>query len=287
MTTSWDGVVTLGSGVKSPARRARARAIAARLGVPLLGSTDPAARRARATYAVSEARERIRFPDGAALEPHPGLLGQKLQTGHAHPLAMAMGLRPERPLRLLDGTAGLGQDSLHFAALGAEVLGAEANPALGLLLEGALQRWRRAGGPWSAAAGRVRMSHRDLRGALAGLPPGAVDAVFLDPMFEDPRPAGPGYDVFRREASPAPLRVDELERAVATAGERVVVKVPAGCEPRLTPSSGSAALARLGFNRRICSRAFDYWIVESVLALDWQSPKRGRDPYPRPPRDGR
>jgi predicted methyltransferase len=180
---------------------------------------------------------------------------------------------------VLDGTAGLGQDALHLAGWGAEVVAVERVPALGCLLEGFLRR--AAADPeaaWGPAAQRIEVLLGAVEPSLAALGRDAVDVVFLDPMFEAPRAAAPGYDLFRRWASDAQLTQASLTEAIRAARERVVWKVPEGTAPPLEDLRA--------FNRRVTSKAFDYWIVEKALpAPEWAPLHRRRrpDPYPKPP----
>lgn len=268
----WRGVVSLSVGVRSPERKRRAEAIAARLGVPLLPSsrTDPSQPR----YAVSEARERLLLPGGGVLEPNEGLLGQKLQLGLQHPLAQAVGGR-----KVLDGTAGLLGDGLHLAALGYEVVAAEAQPVLACLLEWAVLRWQRAG----LIEGSLRVLSMAAETALEHEP--RFDVAYFDPMFAQPRDAAPGYAGFRSLALSTPLSVGTLRRAAERASERVVLKLPAQTVPVLRPDA-EGDWRSLSFNRRVCTKAFDFWIMERDPArASWAQPRnrRGTDPCPAAP----
>lgn len=274
----WTGIVSLSVAVRSPARRARAMEVADRLGVPWVPSSSREAASARARYAISEHRERIVYADGAVLEPNPGLLGQKLQAGRAHPLIRAVLGCDARTV--LDGTAGLLQDALHLAALGAEVCAVEASPALAYLLEAAVERWR-VDHVGDGATHRLTVQHGSFEETLLDLEPGAVDAIYLDPMFQTPRKAAPGYCAFRREATHRNVAAGALGAATRIARQRVVLKVPAASLPTL-----EGDWREVGFNRRVCARAFDFWIVEKDPAYrHWDRPKRRRapDPCPAPP----
>lgn len=259
-----------------PALVTKARSRARRLEAPLRPAESQGLR-----YRVRRDGEDICFPDGRRLFPHPGLFTAKMQVGRQHPLLRAINPLGRAQIRVLDATAGLGQDALHLAAWGHHVLAVERVPALSCLLKAFLARARGQKRPWSEAAGRVRAVTGNAADVLSWTPPETFDAVFLDPMFSAPRSAAPDYDLFRAWADPRPLSVALVRRATLQSAARTVFKVPAGTLPEL-----QGALAEAGFNRRVTSRAFDYWVVEKALAEpEWASLKlrRRRDPAPVAP----
>ncbi len=194
------------------------------------------------------------------------------------PLAKALGLRRRKrrsgdgpqgakaaaPLRVLDASAGLGEDAWLMAGLGCHVLAVERCGVLAAMLADGL---RRAAARWPEIAGRLRVAHSDagevlkkltpVVGGAGGHPTEAVaatasvglgegqvfDVVYLDPMF-------PGAED-RSAAQRKPLRILRrlvgedadadalLPLALAVAKSRVVVKRPpqapvlAGREPTL------------------------------------------------------
>jgi 16S rRNA (guanine1516-N2)-methyltransferase len=164
--------------------------------------------------------------------------GRSLQT----PLLKAAGIRkgnPYRP-RVVDATAGLGEDAWLLAAAGCEVIAIERHPAVVAVLMDAVTR---AATHNAGVAARITVVHADARVALAAFARGEgpvaawgkPDVVHLDPMFPDH--AG------RKTAERKPMRVlrltagndDDadvlLPAALATAGRRVVVKRPAHAPP--------------------------------------------------------
>ncbi|MEM6459766.1 MAG: class I SAM-dependent methyltransferase [Planctomycetota bacterium] len=152
------------------------------------------------------------------------------------PIHKAFGLHrrkaAEPPLRVLDATAGLGEDAWLLAAAGCRVVAVERQPVVHALLADGL---RRAAGAASEVAERVTLLPPADAAAVLADPPGAFDAVLLDPMF-------PGADR-RRTLERKPLRVlrllcgDDadadalLPAALATARWRVVVKRPRHAPP--------------------------------------------------------
>lgn len=256
----------------------RARQVARKLSAPLVG---PGARvPARAEYRIEQGAEYLLLEGGQRLTPHPGLWLQKRAVGPSHPLLEAVA-PSSKPLRVLDGTAGLGQDALHLAAFGHRVLATEAEPVLACLLDGFFHRARASSKPWSEAANRVRPMLADHAELLAIMASASLDVVFFDPMFVRPSKAGPNYAAFRTWTRDTALRRSTLERATRVAAKRVVVKVPSGAQ--LTLQDG--LVRGLGFNRRVATRAFDYWVIEKSGLGDWARPKsyHRRDQQPEPP----
>ncbi|MCW8997105.1 MAG: class I SAM-dependent methyltransferase, partial [Kangiellaceae bacterium] len=62
-------------------------------------------------------------------------------------VAKALGCKPHFRPTILDATAGMGRDSLIMAMLGCKVEMQERNPTIFHLLENALQRFEKQGGP--------------------------------------------------------------------------------------------------------------------------------------------
>ncbi len=171
-------------------------------------------------YVISRAREALCAP-GAELTTGPGMFHHVLDLGARHPLAIAVG----NAASVVDGTLGLAKDALHIAQLtGAAVTGLEGSLPLATLAEAGLQRLARDGAPWSPAAARVTVVAADAREWLATRLR-CVDVVYLDPLFETPGQAAPGFELLRRLALPTPLE-HLLEVARRAAKLRVVVRLP-------------------------------------------------------------
>ncbi|MEO0514577.1 MAG: class I SAM-dependent methyltransferase [Planctomycetota bacterium] len=165
--------------------------------------------------------------------------GRSLKT----PLLKAIGIHKrhgrERP-RVLDTTAGLGEDAWLLAAAGCRVTAVERHPVIHALLEDAL---RRAGKTAPDVAGRITlMPCTDAATVLReSTETQGFEVVLIDPMF-------PGAER-RKTTERKPMRVlrwlvgDDadadhlLDLALKTATKRVVVKRPkaaphlAGVEP--------------------------------------------------------
>ena len=228
----------------------RARALAAKLALPLID--DPA------TAADAELRLLV-TPAGLALEATRGDLaaGRPMRidltrldtsTGHGRslrqPLLRAVGLRKGQAHRphVVDATAGLGEDAWLLAAAGCRVDAVERHGVVAALLRDAVAR---AASSQPEAAARVAVTHADgqahLRALADASPALRPEVVYLDPMF----PAA------RRARERKPLRMlrrlvgddadagELLDAALAVATRRVVVKRP-GKAPPLTDRAPDA-----------------------------------------------
>lgn len=155
---------------------------------------------------------------------------RRLQTGgRQQPLARACGFKPKINPRIVDATAGLGQDAFVLAWLGAEVQCFERSPIACALLEDGL---RRAAGlaAVAEAAARIRLNGGDSLRLLSNIQEfDRPDAVYLDPMYPHTgRTAlsGKNMQAFQLcigEDLDADALLDE---ALNIARQRVVVKRP-------------------------------------------------------------
>lgn len=119
-------------------------------------------------------------------------LGRSLQQ----PILKAAGIRkgdPHRP-RVLDVTAGYGEDAWLFASHGCDVTAIERNAIVFEVLQDA---HRRAAQVHPDIAARITLMHGDAKAFIASQPTGRFDVIHLDPMF----PTG------RRATERKPMRV--------------------------------------------------------------------------------
>lgn len=156
---------------------------------------------------------------------------ESVNLSRRQPLARAIG-RDTR--RVIDATAGLGQDAALLAAMGFEVTAIERSGALAAMLDEAL---RRAGHDPPAAkllGNRLRFQHGDARRLLADDAFEAIDCVYLDPMFPLKRKASA---LAKKEIRLVRALVGEDEDAADLlsvarhAVRRVVVKRPTYAPP--------------------------------------------------------
>jgi SAM-dependent methyltransferase len=214
-----------------PALAGRARAAAARHGVPYLerGARPLASLTAEAGVEALlvlgreaalwlEGRERRWYPGMGALRARR-LLGGERGRPTADSFLAAAALRPGESV--LDCTLGLGADALVAAAAVGErgrVVGLEASAPLAALVEEGLRL-----SPHPAAR-RIEVRRADHAAFLAACPDGSFDVVAFDPMFRRPRAQDPSFDLVRRLCDPRPLAPEALARARRVARRCVVVK---------------------------------------------------------------
>lgn len=123
-------------------------------------------------------RSRPAFVDFSRIDVRPGPGGS-----HRQPLARAVGLpKSEAPPRVVDATAGFGEDSWILAALGCEVLAIERNPCIAQLLRDGVER---AGSFAPTIAERLKWLHGDAQELLPKVTDlhWRPDVIYLDPMF--------------------------------------------------------------------------------------------------------
>ncbi|MBW7472730.1 class I SAM-dependent methyltransferase [Marinobacter sp. M216] len=160
--------------------------------------------------------------------------------GAGQMVAKAVGLQKTRAtLRVVDATAGLGQDAFVLASLGCEVTLFERNPVIHALLADGLAR---ASLNVDCAPIIARMSLKEGSSLtwLEAAAPGSADVIYLDPMFPHRDKSAlvkKEMQVFRSVVGDDTDAEALLEAALGCATYRVVVKRPrkaptiAGPEP--------------------------------------------------------
>lgn len=171
-----------------------------------------------------------------------GKTGYRLQRFQHEAILKAVTGRKSHSRRIIDATTGLGRDALLLAAAGHTVVALERHPVTFVLL---LDAWERAQLRPEAGAviARLRIEWGDATEYLAQLPTAErPDVICVDPMFpERGRNAAlvkKEMRLFRLLAGADTDAERLLQRARATAGERVVVKRPRAAAPLadLSPS---------------------------------------------------
>lgn len=157
-----------------------------------------------------------------------GAVGHRFRSGsgRGHPLVRAVGLKPDRPLAVVDATAGLGRDAFLLASLGATVTLIERAPEVHAMLAEGLAALAEAGPEQATIAARMMLVHGDARALLPDL---AGDIVVVDPMH----PARLGTALVKAEMRRLRALVGDdsdspalIEAALAGNARRVIVKWP-------------------------------------------------------------
>lgn len=231
------------SDAATPEARARAEALAARLGVSL-SSLD--SRDTPLQLVVTDARLEVRQTDSTSGPVYAdfleGAFGHRkaLSSLRRELVARAVGFKGQ-PLEVIDMTAGLGRDAMVLALLGCRIRAIESNPVVFELLEDGLRRARID--PDMAAVIEeflhlVRGDSVDVLASLARDRP--ADVVYLDPMF----PQRGQSALVKKEMVLLSRLVgtyDDADRLLAAAlalgAHRVVIKRPRH-SPALIPAGG-------------------------------------------------
>ncbi|MFP4145005.1 MAG: class I SAM-dependent methyltransferase [Phycisphaeraceae bacterium] len=241
-----------------PALAATAAGLAKALHLPLADTLDEGELDLLLAVTPERLELRVVAEDSDLAGGHPvaidlGEIDTRSPMGRSlrQPLLRAVGVRKgesERP-RVLDATAGFGEDSWLLASMGCPVLAVERVPVMAALLCDAV---RRAAAEDPGAAGRLSVIHGNSIGLLRRLardepggdfPPAFAksDVVYLDPMFPTGRKARERKPmrVLRWLVGEDPDAGELLSAALAAATRRVVVKRPAKADflPGPVPSA--------------------------------------------------
>jgi 16S rRNA (guanine1516-N2)-methyltransferase len=220
--------------------RARAEALALRLGVP---QSSPDSHDTPLLLAVTDDRIEVRQTDSTSGPVYSEFAGGPFGYRKTLPLrrellARAVGFKGQ-PLDVIDMTAGLGRDDMVLALLGCRVTAIESHPVVFELLEDGLRRARRNPDMARVIEQRLHLVRGDSVATLASLPPGArPDVVYLDPMF----PARGQSALVKKEMVLLSRLVgsgEDAERllraALASGCHRVVIKRPRHSPPLVVP----------------------------------------------------
>ena len=185
----------------APERRAEAEGLAARLGLTLSDALP------------QDAAARVFEPEGLTLRRGA--------------LSVVKGRGASRPLRVVDATAGLGEDALLLAAAGHTVQLFEQNPVIAAMLRDALDRAAQDAA-LSEIVSRMCLTEGDSVAGLRqlGYTP---DVVVLDPMFPARRKSGLiGKKLQLLQMLERPCADEEalLQAAIDASPAKIIIKRP-------------------------------------------------------------
>ena len=131
------------------------------------------------------------------------------------------------PLKAVDATAGLGEDSLLLAAAGFHVLMFEKDPVIAALLEDAMNRAREMP-ELTAAVSRMELFKEDSISAMRtqDLHP---DVILLDPMFPQRQKSalvGKKFQLIHILEKPCEDENDLLDAAISAHPRKIIIKRP-------------------------------------------------------------
>lgn len=155
---------------------------------------------------------------------------RKTHAGKNQLIAKAVGLKKYGlPLRILDVTAGLGQDAFVLASLGCEVLMLERSPIIHALLHDALKRAKEAECTIVNRLTLINCQSINYLNSLAAQPKAQQpDIIYLDPMYSFDRRTLPNKAAFilREIVGKDDDATSLLKAALACYPKRVVLKQP-------------------------------------------------------------
>ncbi|MFT6309680.1 MAG: 16S rRNA (guanine1516-N2)-methyltransferase [Porticoccus sp.] len=148
--------------------------------------------------------------------------------GRGQLLSKAIGVNKRAGLKVLDATAGLGQDSFVLATLGCDMTLIERSPVVAALLRDGIERGLQGDDEVAAVLGRMNLVCADSIDYLQQLAE-PVDVIYLDPMYphtDKTAKVKKEMAVFReivgQDLDNEKLLAEALEKAIY----RVVVKRP-------------------------------------------------------------
>jgi 16S rRNA (guanine1516-N2)-methyltransferase len=141
------------------------------------------------------------------------------------PLLRAVGLKANSELKVLDATAGFGQDALLMAYHGAKVLMLEREAQMAELLQAGLLIAQNSG-ELMATAERMSLKVIDAKSYLLNLEMSDYpDVIYLDPMFVHKKSALPNKNMQFLQSISSNADADELlTLALPRALKRIVIK---------------------------------------------------------------
>lgn len=146
------------------------------------------------------------------------------------PILRAIGWKSNRPLQLLDLTAGLGRDSAMMAAAGVNVTMIERNPILQILLESGICQLKNHPNPASNQLyNRLSLIKMDAIDYLTSNLSDQYDVIYMDPMFPHRKKSALvklDLRMVRELVGDDPDAHILLESAIKTNCKRIVVKRP-------------------------------------------------------------
>ena len=170
--------------------------------------------------------------------------------GRRELLAKAVGLgKANKVLRVLDATAGFGNDAYILASLGCEVTMLERSPIINVLLEDGLARLQQVSG---LVAGRMKLVNLDAKVFFQQLnvrDASSYDVVYLDPIYPLAKKSALNKRSMRvlRSIVGDDLDADALLAQALTVARRVVVKRAKhasplnNMQPRMQISTGASS----------------------------------------------
>ncbi|MFZ5594401.1 MAG: class I SAM-dependent methyltransferase [Pseudomonadota bacterium] len=230
---------TVAVAAETPALRAEAKEIAARLELPFVAAPSP-----DLTFLLTLTPTRLELRQtgsGAAGPVYVDFTGgaashrRRYGGGKNQPIARAVGLKGGAAPSVLDATAGLGRDAFVLASLGCTVRMIERSPIVATLLQDGLRRARQDPGIGAMVNERMTLITGNAVEHMRQLThEQRPDVVYLDPMYP-PRDKSAlvkkEMRALQKLLGHDPDIAELLDTALHCARKRIVVKRPRHAPP--------------------------------------------------------
>lgn len=150
----------------------------------------------------------------------------------AHIFRRALGVQA-KPLKVVDATAGFGQDAALALAMGCTVTALERSKDVARVLRDGIERAAREEEIFKTKFKNLKVIEADAREWLKSVSAAdAPDVIYIDPMFDKPKKSAKSpkeMQLLQELLGPAPSPEEEMELltlAIKAAKSRVVVKRP-------------------------------------------------------------
>lgn len=243
-----------------PEDEARARALAARLGIPYVPRAGSVASLGARGVLVVERGRLVVATSAGPLYFHPGMAKPRIRAmerGERDVMVEAMQLRPGDAV--LDGTLGLGADAIVASFVvgpTGRVVGVEGVPVLAEVVRVGLQEYDPGHPGMREAMRRIEVVVADHADYLKQLPDASFDVVYFDPFFREPVQESVHMRPWRELGVGRPLTPSVVAEACRVARRRVVIK----------ERSGSPVFGELGVDAVIGGRKsrIAYGIIDAA-----------------------
>lgn len=151
-----------------------------------------------------------------------------------HPDTAILRLKAERdpllqlvgpgPKKVLDGTLGLGSDSIVLAASGHEVTGLESSKWIAYIVSRGLRSYKTGQADLDRRLASIRVIQQDSLSFLRQQEDAAFDVVYFDPMFSEEIVESANLRGLHGLADTSRLTADLLAEAQRVAREKIIIK---------------------------------------------------------------
>lgn len=155
---------------------------------------------------------------------------RKFGGGLGQPLPRAVGMKNNKPIDVVDATAGLGRDSFLLASLGANVTMIERSPEIYELLKNAMEHARQHSDDLANIISRMKLVFGDAKEVLADIKPSIITIDPMHPKRKKTALVKKEFRLIREIVGEDPDAGNLIKLAIERATNRVVLKWPQKAE---------------------------------------------------------